>query len=418
MTSATGTADAAPVPAAATAAANGVTFTGHGLGHGRGMSQYGAYGYAMKGESYQWILTHFYGGTTVATMSANGGNPNETVRLLNQSGRTSVTVTSPGLSINGKPVGPYARFKLENGQITVAKATSCTSHTGSSVASLTGSGMSRAQLTSSNGRMAVCGSNTYYGSMSAAIDADTGTMEIINTVDMQHYLQGVVPSEMPASWADSFSGSGINALKAQAVAARSYARVSSNKSYAQTCDSTACQAYQGTKNMDLRSTAAVNATNGQVMAFKNKPGLNIAITEFSASSGGYSTGGGGANSTFPAVIDAGDGFAPTRNPYHNWTKTLSYSAIGAALGRPGLTSLDVTATNSTAHQTNVNPGIVLTVVATYSGGQKASYSGDQIRIRLGLNSDWFKTTPVANAGNSASPAVAGSFTAQAAETSK
>jgi SpoIID/LytB domain protein len=37
-----------------------VDLTGHGWGHGRGMGQYGAYGYAKAGQPYTWILDHYY----------------------------------------------------------------------------------------------------------------------------------------------------------------------------------------------------------------------------------------------------------------------------------------------------------------------------------------------------------------------
>src|ERR671935_1968276 len=42
-----------------------LVFTGHGWGHGVGMSQYGAYGYAQHGWSYRQILAHYYPGTTI-----------------------------------------------------------------------------------------------------------------------------------------------------------------------------------------------------------------------------------------------------------------------------------------------------------------------------------------------------------------
>ena len=51
--------------------------TGHGWGHGRGMGQWGAYGYAQAGWSAAQILDHFYGGTT----AGSAGNPNLSVRL-------------------------------------------------------------------------------------------------------------------------------------------------------------------------------------------------------------------------------------------------------------------------------------------------------------------------------------------------
>jgi len=51
---------------------------GHGFGHGRGMGQYGAYGYAVdSGWSGDQILDHFFGGTR----SGNVGNPEMTVQL-------------------------------------------------------------------------------------------------------------------------------------------------------------------------------------------------------------------------------------------------------------------------------------------------------------------------------------------------
>ena len=57
------------------AADSTLTFVGHGWGHGRGMGQYGALGYAVDyGWSYQQIVAHFYGGT-----SLQGGTPNSTI---------------------------------------------------------------------------------------------------------------------------------------------------------------------------------------------------------------------------------------------------------------------------------------------------------------------------------------------------
>src|SRR3954471_19555019 len=51
-------------------------FSGHGWGHGVGMSQYGAYGYAQHGATYQQILAHYYPGTTL------GPAPVSTIRVL------------------------------------------------------------------------------------------------------------------------------------------------------------------------------------------------------------------------------------------------------------------------------------------------------------------------------------------------
>src|SRR6266487_267640 len=51
-------------------------FSGHGWGHGVGMSQYGAYGYAQHGSTYQQILAHYYPGTKL------GPAPVSTIRVL------------------------------------------------------------------------------------------------------------------------------------------------------------------------------------------------------------------------------------------------------------------------------------------------------------------------------------------------
>lgn len=46
---------------------------GGGDGHGIGMSQYGAYGYALHGKSHQWILAHYYQGTKLGERRRHAG---------------------------------------------------------------------------------------------------------------------------------------------------------------------------------------------------------------------------------------------------------------------------------------------------------------------------------------------------------
>src|ERR1700761_8243542 len=61
---------------------------GHGFGHGVGMSAYGAYGYALHGKGYKFILGHYYPGTALGTVSG----PN-VVRVLLGSAGEDVTFT-------------------------------------------------------------------------------------------------------------------------------------------------------------------------------------------------------------------------------------------------------------------------------------------------------------------------------------
>ena len=103
---------------------NTLTFVGRGWGHGRGMGQYGALGYAVDyGRTYDWIVNHFYDPAVLSY-----GTPNSPIRveLTRQTGQ-SVIVTAPGLAINGVPVGQSAVYvvMLPDGTFQVHAASSC-----------------------------------------------------------------------------------------------------------------------------------------------------------------------------------------------------------------------------------------------------------------------------------------------------
>src|SRR3954468_17848370 len=72
------------VAAPAAASTHRFTIRGAGFGHGVGMSQYGAYGFALHGASYDAILRHYYTGTALGTTDTA-----RTVRVLLQSARTA-----------------------------------------------------------------------------------------------------------------------------------------------------------------------------------------------------------------------------------------------------------------------------------------------------------------------------------------
>lgn len=108
-----------------------------------------------------------------------------------------------------------------------------------------------------------------------------GSIIPVNAVSIEEYLYGVVPSEMSPSYAEE-------ALKAQAVAARTYAikkmdmKVHENKGY-DLCDGTHCQSYKGKSAEFPATNAAVDATKGLVIYHKGEPIEAV----FFASSGGY-----------------------------------------------------------------------------------------------------------------------------------
>ena len=155
-----------------------------------------------------------------------------------------------------------------------------------------------------------------------------GTSTVVNTdtLSMEDYLRGVVPQESSPSWYPA-------ALQAQAIAARTYAaqqRASAGVwSTYDICDSSACQAFGGTR---LRSStgaitpveypstdAAIAATAGQIRTYGGFP----AFTQFSSSNGGFSVAGG--EPYLVAKADPWDG--AVANPVHTWTATLPVSTI-------------------------------------------------------------------------------------------
>src|SRR3954453_8636171 len=97
----------AAVPSTAGAAVRHV-FRGAGFGHGIGMSQYGAYGYALQGSKYDGILGHYYKGTGLSTA------PSEPVRVLLQPVDPYIRVRG-ATSVGGRRVDPSRMYVARRG---------------------------------------------------------------------------------------------------------------------------------------------------------------------------------------------------------------------------------------------------------------------------------------------------------------
>jgi SpoIID/LytB domain protein len=316
------------------------------------MGQYGALGYALSGESYSWILAHYYGGTTLANTSV----ATIPVSLSELYGAATVQVTAPiyhSLIVNGATVSsPYV---LHRGQSVMA------------------SGGAEVIV---NGPWS--GGNRLFA---GSISLPTSMPNVVDTVDLTDYVEGVVPRESPASWPTA-------ALEAQAVAARSYALAYLAAGHATICDTASCQVYGGdpteypSPNYSSQSDAAVTATGNQVVLCGSDAACGastrVALTGYSSSTGGYTAGG-----PFPAVPDAGD--ATPANPNHDWSTTLATSYVQGAFPSVGtLQSITVTARNGLGDM----GGRVLALVLSGTGG-RVTVTGSQFAGALGLLSDWF-----------------------------
>ncbi|MHB8294781.1 MAG: SpoIID/LytB domain-containing protein, partial [Acidimicrobiales bacterium] len=386
--------------------AGAVTLTGHGFGPGYGMGQWGAFGYAIKQLSYQQILAHYYSNTAISTV----GNPAIRVLITENSGN-DVIVTSPSaFTAAGLPVpagGAALMHDVGSGRFSVYIGASCSgpwpaapaTTVSEMAAGASAAGAVAAAVPSGHGPGApasqllqLCqggGNKTLRGDI-AAYDAG-GSARTINVVPLDSYVQGVVPSEMPAYWgglgASGPQGQawGFQALEAQAVAARTYAEALMAENggqgayvYADICDTPMCQDYRGVVAETTLSNLAVADTSGQALTRAGAP----AFTQYSASTGGYTAGG-----VFNAVPDAGDAVCvPSAcNPNHDWTVKVSASSIQAAFPSIGsLESVNVVSRNGLGSL----GGRAGSVDLVGSAGTKV-VTGSSLAWDLGLQSNWF-----------------------------
>jgi SpoIID/LytB domain protein len=388
------------VPMASPAGAYGSTITvsGHGWGHGRGLSQWGSLGYALFGTPYGSILNHYYGNTSRAVRSESLMTVNlveiENHDLIVTSESAFIVDRGDGQVQLAVPAGDAVLVRRTSQGWAVYVSETCgggggwqlTKTYGSSDTPRIGTGYTGSDVYR---MMRVCGPSgnvrSYRGILTAYSKGSNPGTWAVNTLPMELYLRGVVPRESPAYWGDAGGGDGIEALKAQAVAARSYALAEQRTFIYKAHDDTRSQVYggaalNGTKSEDPRTDAAIAATAGEI---RQKSNGSVARTEFGSSSGGYTAGG-----EFPAVRDDGDSVCVSSslcNPNHNWTREVSVSAIQSAYPSIGtLTNARVTATNGLGD----DGGRVTQMVLTGTSGSR-TITGVDFYWALGLKSDWF-----------------------------
>ena len=218
---------------------------GAGWGHGIGMSQWGAYGYAQHGADHRKILGHYYRNTQIGSVSDNGA-----VRVLLQANRPTVYfrhATQAGDRALTEDSGYRATREGDNVVLRSSAGRQLASFPG--VMRVVGGKHVRLMGRAGNGVR----DGLYRDHIEIRAASGTG-LNAINAVDLEDYLMGVVPSESPASWPPA-------ALEAQAVAARSYALASNvnGKGFDQYPD-TRSQVYRGYLGETPTTNAAVAAT--------------------------------------------------------------------------------------------------------------------------------------------------------------
>ncbi|MFQ6229450.1 SpoIID/LytB domain-containing protein [Nocardia sp. NPDC002869] len=228
-----------------------------GPGHGRGLSQHGALRNADNGENVDQILAYYYPGAEIGTI----GPASVSVRLQEQDGADLVVTSAAGMRLAGQELqaGEAVRLTpLPDGGAHAVVTQGCDGPVRweNPIQDPWVYPIDPNPNRPAAEHLTLCGGGAYRGSLGVA--AENGDTRTVNRVDIQDYLLGVVPAEMPPDWAPA-------ALEAQAVAARSYALAETRWPYAQTCDTTDCQVYSGTAQEDPRTTAAVETTAGRVL---------------------------------------------------------------------------------------------------------------------------------------------------------
>ncbi len=277
---------------------------GRGWGHGVGMSQYGAYGLAQHGRGYREILHHYYRHTRIGHTGSN------TIKVLLGSGSSSVSFRKAKRAC-GKRLRRRRgyRFKQSGSDVILKRA-----H-GGRIANCGPSGTA-----SGRGKIRIGGKGIYRGRLKAKVS--DGGLLVINPVGLQSYVKGVVPNEVPSSWPKA-------ALRAQTVAARSYALATSGAGDFDVYDDTRSQVYGGKDSETERTNMATRHTAGLVVRYRKR----VATTYFFSTSGGRTE---SVEHGFPGAEPAGylksvpdpyDG----ASPYHTWTVRFSQNEIESEL---------------------------------------------------------------------------------------
>ena len=347
--------------------------TGRGWGHGVGMSQCGALGYAKHGRRYREILASYYPGTALARTAVSR------VRVLLADGRRSLAVSSRKAFMvrDGKGTSyPLAAGRYE-------LTTTLTLKVGEKKPKrLPG------PLTFVPGAASLALEKPYRGQI--VVEVTGGALRAVNSVPLEQYLYGVVPLEIGTTGP-------ADALKAQAVAARSYALAERRSGDFDLYPDTRSQVYGGVGAEKRSTNAAVDETVGEVLTYRGK----VIAAYYSASSGGRTA----------AVQDVWPGSRPipylvsVPDPYdsvcsvHRWGPYAFSSTELAAKLRVRGRLVDA--------RVVVNPSQRVSALVVDSSAGRASLAGTTVRRLLALRSTWFRVG-VLSLSRPAAPAVSGS----------
>lgn len=217
-----------------------------------------------------------------------------------------------------------------------------------------------------NGGISTFGNSKYRGGI--MFNVSSGSLTIINFLPMEQYLYGVINGELSKSFP-------IEALKAQAVAARSFAvcKLGTHNSYGfDLCASTHCQVYKGYNDEYPETTTAVDQTKGETINYEGK----TVAAFFFKNSGGYTQ---DVKDVWGSSLGYLKAVKDEYSPSYPWSQSFTFSEIASKLSSAGYNIGNIT--NISIIKRNQS-GAVDTIQFTGTGGV-ATLQKEKIRSVLG-----------------------------------
>jgi stage II sporulation protein D len=339
-------------------AAVGWVVHGRGFGHGVGMSAYGAYGFALHGKSHEFILGHYFTGTTIGTLPGP-----RVVRVLLDvsSGDVGFSAATSACGIALDPARSYQAHRSGNAVVLRSSAGKPLASCGPKLRA------------AGQGRIEVAGIGAYRGALETVpTESESGSLNVVNALAVDQYVKGVIPNESPPSWP-------AEELKAQAIASRSFALTAGvgGNGFDLYAD-TRSQVYEGLESEYANTNAIVTETRGQVVEYQGK----IAETLFSACSGGHTESIVNVfGSSIPYLVGVPDPY-DYYCPLHKWTLRFSGAEISDKLSgylKGKLKQVTIT-------KRGVSPRIIeAKLIGT---GGVSTVTGEQLEVALGGYDTW------------------------------
>jgi len=296
---------AAVLAVASPAAAKSWVVRGGGYGHGVGMSAWGAYGYAKHGWGHKRIINHYYRRVRV---ERDRGNARVRVLLASRSGGVSFDGAKRACKLRLEPRRTY-RAERRGSRVRL------TSGAGKRLA-----GCGKRLRARGAGIIHVHGVGRYRGALEA-VPGDGGGLLVVNRLDVEDYVRGSLPGEIPPDWPKQ-------ALKAFAIAIRSIALSTDVGGRAfDIYSDTRTQVYGGVGLESKRTNAAAKSTRHEVVTYHGK----VIQTTYFSSSGGQTESrflGGPKVPYYESVKDPYDYYSPQ----HRWKFRFSQREMDSRLG--------------------------------------------------------------------------------------